>query len=160
MSEFEVSPELLTIYLEDARQHLDALDQCLLTLEREGLEADAISNVLGPLHTLKGNSGMMGFSAIKDFVHRLEDVFAHIQDGGVTLSPAAIDQLLTGADALRDSVEKAAANRQEMRDLLAEKAQLDRLVEQEPAAPVAPRTSPAAAVAPPAPPPTTSIAVA
>ena len=36
MSDFQVSPELLAIYLEDARQHLEALDHCLLTLEREG----------------------------------------------------------------------------------------------------------------------------
>jgi hypothetical protein len=38
MSDFQASPELLTIYLEDARSHLEALDHCLLTLEREGLD--------------------------------------------------------------------------------------------------------------------------
>src|SRR4051812_38554440 len=101
MSDFQVSPELLTIYIEDARQHLDALDHCLLTLERDGLDQDVISTVLGPLHTLKGNSGMMGFTSIKDYVHRLEDVFAQLQDGGILLSPAVIDDLLAGADALR-----------------------------------------------------------
>ena len=63
MSDFQVSPELLAIYLEDARQHLEALDHCLLTLEREGADAETIAAVLGPLHTLKGNSGMIGFSA-------------------------------------------------------------------------------------------------
>ena len=36
MSEFQVSAELLGIYLEDARSHLEALDHCLLNLEREG----------------------------------------------------------------------------------------------------------------------------
>ena len=36
MSDFQISPELLTIYLEDARQHLESLDHCLLTLERDG----------------------------------------------------------------------------------------------------------------------------
>ena len=71
MSDFQVSPELLAIYLEDARQHLEALDHCLLTLEREGSDEETIAAVLGPLHTLKGNSGMIGFSGIKDYVHRL-----------------------------------------------------------------------------------------
>ena len=33
MSDFQVSPELLTIYLEDARSHLEALDHCLLELD-------------------------------------------------------------------------------------------------------------------------------
>ena len=39
MSEFEVSQELLNIYLEDARGHLEALDHCLLGLERDGFDA-------------------------------------------------------------------------------------------------------------------------
>ena len=34
--DFHVSPELLAIYLEDARQHLEALDHALLALERDG----------------------------------------------------------------------------------------------------------------------------
>src|SRR5437762_280358 len=89
MSDFQVSPELLAIYLEDARQHLESLDHCLLTLEREGPDPDAVTAVLGPLHTLKGNSGMIGFPGIKDYVHRLEDVFARVQEGVLPLGPAA-----------------------------------------------------------------------
>ena len=57
MSDPLVSPELLTIYIEDAREHLDALESCLLKLERNGVVPDAFAAVLGPLHTLKGNSG-------------------------------------------------------------------------------------------------------
>ena len=63
------------------------MDHCLLSLEREGLDAEVVSAVLGPLHTLKGNSGMIGFSGIKDYVHRLEDVFAHVRDGTLVLQP-------------------------------------------------------------------------
>ena len=61
--------------------------------------------MLGPLHTLKGNSGMMGFSSVKDYVHRLEDVFARIRDGALLLSPALFETLFAGASALRDAVE-------------------------------------------------------
>jgi two-component system chemotaxis sensor kinase CheA len=130
MSEFQASPELLTIYLEDARSHLEALDHCLLALEREGLDPAVVSAVLGPLHTLKGNSGMMGFSAIKEYVHRLEDVFAQVADGGIPLTPAAFDQLFAGASALRDAVEHACAREGEARDLAAEKAVLEGLLRQ------------------------------
>ena len=69
--EFEVSAELVGIYLEDAREHLAALDDALLRLERSGPDSDLAASLLGPLHTLKGNSGMMGFTGIKDYVHRL-----------------------------------------------------------------------------------------
>jgi two-component system chemotaxis sensor kinase CheA len=129
MPGFEASQELLTIYIEDARGHLEALDHCLLVLEREGLDAEAVAAVLGPLHTLKGNSGMMGFGGIKDYVHRIEDAFQAIAEGRLRLEPALFDKLFAGASALRDAVERAAAGGHgEVRDLRAEKAQLEELV--------------------------------
>src|SRR5512135_2593054 len=99
MSDFQVSQELLNIYLEDARGPLAALDHCLLSLEREGLDHDVVSAVLGPLHTLKGNSGMIGFGGIKEYVHHLEDVFSNIAEGALTLAPAVFDRLFAGASA-------------------------------------------------------------
>jgi len=140
MSDFQVSPELLSIYLEDARGHLEALDHCLLALEREGLDADVVAGVLGPLHTLKGNSGMMGFSAIKDYVHRLEDVFARVADGDLKLAPNVFDQLFSGASALREAVERACQSGHEVLDLGSEQSVLQRLVESPP--PEAPRGAP------------------
>src|SRR5438552_12879310 len=130
MSDFQVSPELLGIYLEDARGHLETLDHSLLSLEREGMSAEVVASVLGPVHTLKGNSGMMGFAAIKEYVHRLEDVFAQIADGGIALTPAVFDQLFAGANALRDAVEQDCARQGEARDLAPEKAVLDGLLRQ------------------------------
>ena len=108
-SDFQVSPELLAIYLEDARQHLEALDHCLLALERDGVDAEVVAQALGPLHTLKGNSGMLNFGAIKDYVHRLEDVFARMSQGTLHPTPERFDALFAGANALRDAVEQAGA---------------------------------------------------
>ncbi len=105
--------------------------------------------MLGPLHTLKGNSGMMGFSQIKDYVHRLEDVFAQISEGGVVLGPVVFDKLFSGASALRDAVEQASKARAEVCDLLREKSELDALIDSGPREPPppagggAPPTSPA-----------------
>jgi len=148
MSDFQVSPELLAIYLEDARQHLEALDHCLLTLEREGPDEETIAAVLGPLHTLKGNSGMIGFSGIKDYVHRLEDVFAHVRDGTFVLRPQAFDRLFAGATALRDAIEYAGREGKEARDLVPERAELERLLAGGPSAPPAAAPRPAGLLVP------------
>ncbi len=138
-SDFHVSPELLAIYLEDGRQHLDALDHCLLALERDGPDGEVVAQVLGPLHTLKGNSGMMGFAAIKDYIHRLEDVFARISDGAFVPPPDVYDMLFAGASALRDAVEQAGLGTGELRDLSLETSALDRVLDpRESALPAAP----------------------
>src|SRR5512138_558792 len=175
MSETTVSPELIAIYIEDARAHLEALDHCLLSLEREGLDGDTVAAVLGPLHTLKGNSGMIGFSAIKDYVHRLEDVFARVNEGTLKLEARVFDVLFAGASALREAVELACQTGREERTLTSEMAALASLTEglgdrraqarratpvAVPAAPVAPAShAPAITPAPEAPLPETRRAV-
>ena len=122
------SPELLTIYIEDSREHLEALESCLLKLERSGVVPDALAAVLGPLHTLKGNSGMMGFSSIKDYIHSLEEVCSQAGSGQITLDSSGIDRLLSGASALRDAVEQAGHSGVEGRDLTPERALLHELL--------------------------------
>src|SRR5688572_26078439 len=141
MSDSPVSADLLAIYLEDARAHLEALDHCLLSLERDGFDAETVASVLGPLHTLKGNSGMIGFSGIKNYVHRLEDVFARIAERALPLTPERFDRLFAGASALRDAVERAARDGAEARDLAMERAEL---------ATMAGAATPSSAPAPPA----------
>jgi two-component system chemotaxis sensor kinase CheA len=133
--EFEVSAELVGIYLEDAREHLAVLDDVLLRLERTGPDPDAAASLLGPLHTLKGNSGMIGFAGIKDYVHRLEDVFTRLRDGTLDLGPAALQRLFEGATALREAVEAAGAAGRETRDLGAARAEIEALVASAPRAP-------------------------
>ncbi len=127
LMDFEVSAELVGIYLEDAREHLAALDDALLRLERDGPDPDVAASLLGPLHTLKGNSGMIGLIGVKDYVHRLEDAFTRVRDGSLALTSAVLQRLFEGASALREAVE-AAGLRRRPRDLAAEKAVLDSLL--------------------------------
>src|SRR6185436_7476 len=150
VSAFEASQDLLNIYIEDARSHLEALDHALLSLEREGFDHEQVSAVLGPLHTLKGNSGMIGFTRVKDYVHRLEDVFVAIDERRLPLQPSLFDALFAGASALRDAVERACVEKGELRDLLPEKAALEALLA--PAATAAPTQQLAKAAPKPAPP--------
>jgi two-component system chemotaxis sensor kinase CheA len=145
--DFEVSAELVGIYLEDAREHLAVLDATLLQLERQGPDREIAASLLGPLHTLKGNSGMMGFTSVKDYVHRLEEVLGRARDGTLALEAAAIDVLLQGAAELREAVESACAAGSEQRDLEDAREALGRLLSSASmgGAPVRPAAAPVAA---------------
>ena len=146
--EFEVSDELVSIYLEDAREQLAILDDVLLRLERDGAKPEVVNSVLGPLHTLKGNSGMIGLVAIKDYVHRLEEVFGRARDGALALDGGALDRLFEGATALREAVEAACGPARETPDLAPAQAALSALLErQAPAARPAGKAEAAAAPA-------------
>jgi two-component system chemotaxis sensor kinase CheA len=89
---------------------------------------------------------MLGLTAIKDYVHRLEDVFARISDGKLTPTPQVFDALFAGATALRDAVEQAGEGAGGARDLGPETAALDGILDPR-------RRKPGLAKAPPLPTP-------
>jgi len=74
---------------------------------------------------------MMGFTGIKDYVHRLEDVFNQIVERGGALEPSVFDGLFAGASALRDAIEQACQEKVEVRDLADEKRSLEALLSHE-----------------------------
>jgi two-component system chemotaxis sensor kinase CheA len=73
MSGFET---LAHDYALDARERLDRVEQWLLTIEMlAGDERAArLAALKAELHTLKGNSGMMGFTDLQGAAHRMEDM--------------------------------------------------------------------------------------
>ncbi|MCL5024837.1 MAG: Hpt domain-containing protein [Nitrospirae bacterium] len=102
-------PELIRDYLDDAGGHLDMLDASLLSLERSGYNADIIRNMLGSLHTLKGNSGMMGFESLQRYVHTVEESLKEALDKG-TASDDLIDRLFGAVNVTRKALQEIEKN--------------------------------------------------
>ncbi len=113
MSDAIDTSALLKDYLDDAARHIDVLDSALLSLERLGdaeLDSGLVTSLLGSLHTLKGNSGMMGFSTIQKFIHQLESVFKRLLDRPGLLTRETLDALFDAATVLRNAVEQVGSN--------------------------------------------------
>ncbi len=90
--------ELLGDFLLEAEERLARVETLMLGLEGLGateLES-ALSEARRELHTLKGNSGMMGFTGLQDLAHRLEDAVDELETGS-----AAVDPILEGLDRFR-----------------------------------------------------------
>lgn len=95
--------ELLTIYAEEASEHLTTLNQTLLALEtcRDPAERRTQIEALGrAAHSLKGASRAVGMTAVEAISHRMESVFDTIQAGGLSLSPTTADTLYDAFDSL------------------------------------------------------------
>jgi two-component system chemotaxis sensor kinase CheA len=89
--------ELLQDFLLEARERLDAVEGLLLSLEEADDVAAALEQARRDLHTLKGNSGMMGFSELQQLAHSMED-----QVDELPLQPgSAIEPILAGLDQFR-----------------------------------------------------------
>lgn len=95
---------LIRDYLDDANGHLNAFDSALLSLEKGGYEKNTLINILGALHTLKGNSGMMGFESLKTYIHQVEEIIKKVDDNSIELGQV-IGTLLDSANVLRNALQ-------------------------------------------------------
>lgn len=110
MADFDMSA-LLAEYRPEARQQLDALDRALVELDEDGeLSQEDRADLLRQLHTLKGNSALLGLKAMVDQVHALENVF---KSDAFAATRENLDRLFELSAALRSAVERAGTDEQD-----------------------------------------------
>ena len=93
--------DMVRVFVQDAEEILDHAEQDLLHLEAE---PGRLHELLRHFHTLKGNSGLMGYSQMQRISHGLEDVLQHARDRQTTLGPDTVGLFLKAVDALRRCV--------------------------------------------------------
>ncbi len=120
--------QLVKDYLDDANEHLSVFDEALLSLEKDGFSRDIILNVLGALHTLKGNSGMMGFESLKTYIHKIEEILKRVNENEIELS-AAIEGLLDSANIIRATLQRIEKDPADSPDLTAKITALQKMLD-------------------------------
>lgn len=103
----EMSEEIeqyLEIFIQEAKEQLEIITQSLLELEKNPENQEVINEIFRAAHTLKGSSGMMGFTEIQELTHKMEDVFDSIRKGLTKPSPDLIDVLFECVDALEKRI--------------------------------------------------------
>jgi two-component system chemotaxis sensor kinase CheA len=69
------------LFIDEAKEHIDKLTKCLLTLEKDPQNKDVVNALFRSAHTLKGSSGMMGFKDFQELTHAMEDIFDEMRKG-------------------------------------------------------------------------------
>lgn len=105
---------LLEEFIEDAKGHIEAVEVSLMELEKrwgDGFsDATLLTLLLGNLHTLKGNSGMMGFTPVQQYIHKLESALKLVQEGAVPLSGMVFETFYASINALRSNLARLSAD--------------------------------------------------
>ena len=111
---------LIDEFLEDADGHVEAVEIALMELEKRWsggvFDETLLTLLLGSLHTLKGNSGMMGFTPVQQYVHRLESALKNVQEQVVPLSETVFEALYAAVSALRNNFSRLAADHKALLD--------------------------------------------
>lgn len=107
MSGIDLS-DLVPEFLAEVKEHLATLEKGLLSLE-SAPEGDArrqsVHALFRAAHTIKGSSRMMGFAAVHEVAHALEDVLGAIREERLAPSSKVVDVLLRSVDRLRSLAE-------------------------------------------------------
>ncbi|MHC1758601.1 MAG: chemotaxis protein CheW [Negativicutes bacterium] len=100
--------QYLGIFLEEAREHLQTLNRCVLDLEHEPGNLHILDEIFRSAHTIKGMSATMGYSAIAELTHEMENVLDLLRKGALTAHADIIDTLFQCVDRLEQLVEEVA----------------------------------------------------
>jgi two-component system, chemotaxis family, sensor kinase CheA len=94
------------LYVAETHENIRLLQRSLMDLGRDAPES-AVTEAFRAAHTLKGISAAMGYHAVADMAHRLEDRLDGVRAGSVEAAPEVVDALLAAADALEDAIADA-----------------------------------------------------
>lgn len=132
--------QYLGLFLEEAREQLDILEQETLKLEKEP-SLDRLQVIFRAAHTLKGSARAMGFQHMAELTHEMENVLDNLRNGVIQLSTPITDALLACQDSLAQMVAGIEAGEGDKSDCGLLVRQLQSFVGQETEAPPAVETS-------------------
>lgn len=88
-------------FMVEASESLRRAEEALLALERQPGDSEALAEIFRIVHTLKGDAGALGFEALAQFSHKLEDLLDLVRGGAIQINDTIITFLLQAGDGLQ-----------------------------------------------------------
>jgi len=115
----EIQDESLTRdFIAEGLEYIEEIEINILNLENEPENKDYINAIFRPFHSIKGVASFLNLEKIRSLAHNLESLLDKTRNGEISVTPALIDVVLDGADALKTLIGQ-------LRDVLEGKAIAD-----------------------------------
>lgn len=102
MSMFDdISQEEIAVFLQEADEQIQLLDEDLINLEKEGANTELLQEIFRAAHTLKGSSAMVGLDEMSRVAHAAETVLDQLRNHTLEIDTSVIDALLHSLDILK-----------------------------------------------------------
>ncbi|SDM98329.1 two-component system, chemotaxis family, sensor kinase CheA [Paenibacillus sp. yr247] len=97
--------QYLSMFIDESKEHLQSLNENLLSLESSPQDISIVHNIFRSAHTLKGMSATMGFEDIAALTHEMENVLDLVRNSKVEMNPFIFDCIFKSLDSLESMVE-------------------------------------------------------
>ena len=96
--------DLLKVFVQESKEHLDYLEPTLLELE-EYPSQDSVNAFFRAVHSLKGSSGFFGLENISKLSHQMENAMSLVREGKLQITKELTDIFLVCTDKLKIMVD-------------------------------------------------------
>ncbi len=100
----EADDEIYQSFLGESSDLIDEAEQILLLLEKGDALENGIDTVFRNIHTIKGNSGFLGFAAVEESCMEMETKLDIIRSGEKEVAPGNISMLLRMLDKIKKNI--------------------------------------------------------
>ncbi|MBC2191080.1 chemotaxis protein CheA [Listeria sp. FSL L7-0229] len=90
-----MTTNMLDLFIEEASEHLQALNDNLLQLEKDPTNGQLVSEIFRSAHTFKGMSATMGFQQVADLTHAMENVLDEVRNNRLAVTEHLVDIIFT-----------------------------------------------------------------
>ena len=104
VEDIAISPELLQDFVVEAEEHLEVIEQELLTLEKDPEDNNAINEIFRATHSIKGTASYVNLTKITELSHKMETCFDRIRKGSARYTNEMADIILKGLDILKSMI--------------------------------------------------------
>lgn len=102
----KLDAEVLSYFVPEVQEYLETLEANLLQLDKDAQNRELINQLFRTAHTLKGSAYTVGFRAIGDLIHHVEDFMGAVRDERLTVEPGHTDLILRTIDVVRALVQR------------------------------------------------------
>ncbi len=99
---------LMGVFLAEGEERLSQMEGGLVLLEDHPSDEELLQAIFRAAHTLKGNSATLGFGALTEFTHVLEDLLERVRSRTLPVTGDLVSLLLASVDILRQLLSDAA----------------------------------------------------
>jgi len=103
---FDDDPEMLAGFVTESQEHLTAIEEQILALERDPSQLPAVHAVFRAFHTIKGLAGFLGLKGVQGVAHEVETLLDHARNSRVQISVEIVDLVLESSEYLQAEVNR------------------------------------------------------
>jgi len=95
---------LVRDFINEGLEYIEEIEVNILNLEQNPKDLEIINSIFRPFHSIKGVAAFLNLTEIRDIAHSLENLLDKARNGSLPVTPALIDIILDGADALKTMI--------------------------------------------------------